>query len=122
MKSTKQIARWLPFGQVAELSAEELHNQMDQGQVQIIDVRTRQEWLSSRIPGAINLAITHFSKSNIESLNLDKKIPTVAICLSAHRSIPAVRQLHQLGFENCQQLKGGMRSWWKNDLPTTTGQ
>lgn len=120
--SINHITRWLPFGKVAELSPEELQQKMEQGQVQIIDVRTRQEWLGSHIPGAINLAITHFSKSNIESLNLDKNIPTVAICLSAHRSIPAVRQLHLLGFKNCQQLKGGMRSWWKNNLPTTTEQ
>ncbi len=119
MISKNHIARWLPFGKVAELSTKALQQKMEQGQVQIIDVRTRQEWRLSHIPGAINLAITHFSESNVESLKLDKNMPTVAICLSAHRSIPAVRQLQRLGFKDCQQLKGGMRSWWKNNLPTT---
>jgi len=40
----------------------------------------------------------------------------VAICLTAHRSIPAVRLLASEGFE-ATQLKGGMLAWRAAGLP-----
>ncbi len=120
--SLKSFAQWIPFGQVLELSAEELWQLMEQSEVQILDVRTRQEWLRSRIQGAINLPITQFNEENVNALNLNKNIKTITICLSAHRSIPAVRQLNKMGFTDCQQLAGGMLAWWKQGLGTTSGE
>lgn len=43
----------------------------------------------------------------------------VAVCLSATRSIPAVRLLQQNGVSNAKQLAGGMRAWLGAGLPTT---
>jgi rhodanese-related sulfurtransferase len=83
---------------------------------QILDVRTALEWRSGRVPGAIHVPITDFS-ARLASLELDKNRPIVAICLSAHRSIPAVRMLQKNGFGNACQLQGGMRSWWKAKFP-----
>jgi rhodanese-related sulfurtransferase len=40
----------------------------------------------------------------------------VAICLTAHRSIPAVRLLRENGFE-ARQLQGGMLAWRAAQLP-----
>ena len=37
--------------------------------------------------------------------------PVVAICLSAHRSIPAARLLRAHGFPDAAQLAGGMLAW-----------
>jgi hypothetical protein len=44
------------------------------------------------------------------TLGLDPSRPVVAICLTAHRSIPAVRLLRNRGFD-AAQLAGGMRAW-----------
>ena len=106
--------RWIPFGRVFELSAEQVaarHHEL-----QIVDVRTKSEFQSGHIFGAQNLPITQFSEVAVRELNLQSDKPVVAVCLSAHRSIPAVRQLRKLGFE-AYQLAGGMQSWRQQNRP-----
>lgn len=109
---------WLPFGQVPEVSAAELNQILSSGQKpQIVDVRTGTEWRNSRIPGAVNVPIQELRR-RLGSLSLDAERPIVAICLSAHRSIPAVRLLRARGFANAVQLQGGMLAWWKAEYAT----
>jgi rhodanese-related sulfurtransferase len=74
------------------------------------------EWRSGHIAGAIHVPITQFG-SRIASLQLDRTRPIIAICRSAHRSIPAVRMLRRHGFKNACQLQGGMLAWWHAGLP-----
>lgn len=112
---------WIPFGSVPEISAAELRNLLESHRTpQIIDVRTRMEWKNSRIRGAVSVPITELPW-RLTDLELDKTRPVVAICLSAHRSIPAVRLLQKAGFENAAQLSGGMKSWWKLGYPAEKG-
>jgi rhodanese-related sulfurtransferase len=123
------IKKWIPLGKVEEISAQQLWAKIQQDGaednpgksaekcVQILDVRSQLEWNTSAIQGSKNLPITQFSQQNIQGLNLDPELPVVAICLSAHRSIPAVRQLKQMGYKQVMQLQGGMKSWWKQKLP-----
>jgi rhodanese-related sulfurtransferase len=115
-----RLGNWWPFGRVPEISAPELAAATGNGTVQILDVRTHAEFRYSRIPGARHLPITHFSSANLDELGLDPGRPVVAICLTAHRSIPAVRHLRELGYD-ARQLKGGMRAWWKTGGPCETG-
>ncbi len=113
---------WLPLGRVPEISARDLHTELTGGQrLQLLDVRTLMEWRSSHIEGAVSVPITSF-RERLADLELDPGLPTVAICLSAHRSIPAVRWLGRAGFANARQLQGGMRAWWKVGLPTASGR
>lgn len=123
------IKKWIPLGKVDEISAQQLWSKIQESEVedsdeknvgkriQILDVRSQLEWSTSAIQGSINLPITQFSQQNIQAFNLDPDLPVVAICLSAHRSIPAVRQLKQMGFKQAMQLQGGMQTWWKRKLP-----
>ena len=105
------ILRWLPFGKVPEMTASEISTQKTA--IQIIDVRSPTEFQADHIQGARNLPITHFSRNAVEALTLNPAKPVVAICLSAHRSIPAVRQLKDMGFD-AYQLAGGMKAWWQH--------
>lgn len=107
-----RVGDWRPFGQVPEISVKELQKKREQGAIQIVDVRTGPEFRRSRIPEATHLPITAFSRHRLDSLELDRERPVVAICLTAHRSIPAVRKLRELGYD-ARQLRGGMRAWWK---------
>jgi rhodanese-related sulfurtransferase len=59
-------------------------------------------------------------RSRIESLKLDPARPVVAICLTAHRSVPAVRLLRERGFD-AVQLSGGMIAWRAARLPEARG-
>ncbi|MGD8842690.1 MAG: rhodanese-like domain-containing protein [Gammaproteobacteria bacterium] len=109
---------WLPVGRVAEITATELHDRLSgRRRVQIIDVRSAAEWRRSHIPGAVSVPIQTL-RHNLAALQLDVHLTIVAICLSAHRSIPAVRLLQAQGFANAVQLKGGMLAWWHKGYPT----
>ena len=111
------LSKWMPFGSVPEIGAVELWRTIESGEVQLIDVRTSQEWRFSAIRGSRNIPITGFNRETVESLELDKTKPVVVICLTAHRSIPAVRILQEMGFEDARQLQGGMAQWWRQKLP-----
>lgn len=105
-------ATWWPFGRVPEMDAKELAQALCDDQIQIVDVRTLLEFRRSRIEGARHLPITKLTRDGIGDLHLDPKRPVVAICLTAHRSIPAVRVLRKMGYD-ARQLRGGMRAWWR---------
>jgi rhodanese-related sulfurtransferase len=114
----KSLFWWWPFGRVAEISAGELHRQLGGGTApQIVDVRSRLEWRRNRIAGAVSVPIPEL-KHRLADLELDSARPIVAICLSAHRSIPAVRLLQSRGYPQAVQLRGGMLAWWRQGLPT----
>lgn len=115
-----RLRDWLPFGRAAEIEPAELDAERTAGRVQLLDVRTAAEFSHSRIPGARHLPIQHFSRRAVDAAGLDPDRPVVAICLSAHRSIPAVRWLRAAGYDACQ-LRGGMRAWWRAGLPTDSG-
>ena len=108
---------WLPIGHVAEITPEELIKEMEipNMSTQLLDVRTRKEWSNDHIKGTINIPITEL-RSKKNELPFIKDKPIVAICLSAHRSIPAVRLLRSQGFRNVSQLSGGMRAWRQHGL------
>jgi rhodanese-related sulfurtransferase len=117
----EKVFWWFPFGRVPEIEAEELAARCDGvTPAQILDVRTRREWRQSRIPNARHATILSLKKQ-LADLGLDPERPVVAICLSAHRSIPAVRLLKFHGFSDVCQLKGGMKAWWAAQLPTEDG-
>jgi len=103
---------WLPFGQVPSITA--AYAVRDLQQYLLIDVRTRQEFNKSHIPGAISIPLHNLKNNRINELPTDK--PILCICLSAHRSKPATRKLIKAGF-NAMELKGGMLAWWKLNLP-----
>lgn len=118
----KRLFWWVPFGSVPEISPADLEVKRSSFKPpSIIDVRTPSEWESSHIEGSINIPITSL-KGEIKNLNIPLNCPVVTICLSAHRSIPAVRLFSLAGFSDVRQLQGGMMSWWKAGLPVTGGQ
>ncbi len=101
---------WLPFGRVPELDAAALAERLARKpQPQLVDVRTHAEFAGGHVRGAVNVPITELA-ARIDALELDPARPVVAICLSGHRSIPAVRLLRQRGFD-AVQLAGGMIAW-----------
>jgi rhodanese-related sulfurtransferase len=111
---------WLPFGRVPEVEPASLAALLDrEPRPQVLDVRTPAEFMRGHVRGAVNVAVTSLP-SRLESLGLDRSRPVVAICLTAHRSIPATRLLRQRGFE-AVQLTGGMLAWRAARLPEEGG-
>jgi rhodanese-related sulfurtransferase len=111
---------WLPFGAVPEVRATRLARDLASAPApQLVDVRTHAEFRAGRIRGAISAPITSLSRA-LPTLGLDPSRRVVAICLTAHRSIPAVRLLRRHGFD-AAQLAGGMLAWRAAGLPEERG-
>ncbi|KAG2389257.1 hypothetical protein C9374_014657 [Naegleria lovaniensis] len=113
---------WWTFGSVPEIDSDTLHQLVQskpEPPPQIIDVRTETEYQEGHIEGSLNCSflpnVFSFS-SRMEQMKLDPSRPVYAICLSAHRSIAAVKWLSRNGY-NAFQLKGGMQEWRRMNKP-----
>ena len=109
---------WLPVGSVPELSAQDLKKEISKTRArpQLLDVRTEMEWRQGAIKDVFLMPVSTL-KSQVETLPFDRTKPVIAICRSAHRSIPAVRILRDAGYLNVRQLQGGMLAWQKLNYP-----
>jgi thioredoxin 1 len=88
--------------------------------IQLIDVRTSQEFIGGHIEGALNIDYNNPSfKSEISKL--DKEKPVLVYCLSGGRSGASVGVFEELGFKNITELDGGMMSWRSAGLPEVSG-
>lgn len=111
---------WLPFGKVPEVPARKLAGDLAAESVpQVLDVRTRTEFRRGHVRGAIWVPIDALPR-RLPELGLERGRPVVAICLTAHRSIPAVRLLQRAGFD-AAQLAGGMLAWRAAGFPEVLG-
>ncbi len=109
---------WFPFGQVPEVRPADLAREMDgESPPFLLDVRSSVEFAAGHLEGAVNVPVTSLQAS-LASLELDPGRRVVAICLSAHRSPPAVRLLRRSGLD-ARQLAGGMLAWWAARLPSS---
>jgi rhodanese-related sulfurtransferase len=112
------IRWWKLHGDPPEVPARELRAMLDTGEPpQLLDVRTRAEFEAGHIEGAISVPLGQL-QDQLDALPLDRNRPVVAICLTAHRSIPAVRMLSRRGYR-VAHLRGGMLAWRRARLPTT---
>ena len=115
-----RVPWWLPFGKVPEIAPAALAERLRaKAPPQLVDVRTAAEFAAGHLRGAVSAPIGSLS-SRLDGLGLDAGRPVVAICLSGHRSIPAVRLLGTRGFE-ASQLAGGMLAWRAARLPEVKG-
>lgn len=85
--------------------------------VLILDVRTREEYASGHVPGAINIPHTEI-EMRLTELGTDLTRPVVVYCERGGRAGKAESQLLAAGFSELRHLEGDMRAWRKNDRPT----
>jgi rhodanese-related sulfurtransferase len=96
-----------PFTRVSVGEAKE---KIDNGDVQIVDVRTPGEYAGGHVPGAIN--IPHMSVvSRKAELAGDKEL--VMICQMGQRSALACEFAASLGFKDLFNVEGGTEAWIK---------
>ncbi len=111
---------WLPIGRVPEIAPEDLARRLAApDRPLVIDVRTALEFRRGHIPGARHVPVQVLA-AILPSLPLGPGATVVAICKTAHRSIPAVRLLRNEGL-NARQLAGGINRWRRRGLPIVRG-
>lgn len=97
--------------QVKTISAKEFKEIIKKPEVQLIDVRTLDEYNAGTIDGAILIDVS--SRNFLEKVQkeLDSSKPVAVFCRSGARSMKAARLLSEKGFPVIYNLKGGMLGW-----------
>jgi thioredoxin len=85
-------------------------------EVQLVDVRTPEEFNGGYIKGAVNMNFNADDfAANIE--RLDKEKPVMVYCKAGGRSARAAEQLKKAGFKKIYDLDGGIMAWENAKLP-----
>ena len=84
--------------------------------VQLIDVRTSEEFNAGHIEGAINIDFKNDEVFYQSFQRLDKKNPVYVYCRSGNRSKKSADKLLEMGFSKVYDLKGGYIGWNLNEL------
>mgnify|MGYP003645184595 CR=1 FL=1 len=79
--------------------------------VQLVDVRTSQEFNAGHIDDAINIDISDPETFTEKVENLDKEKPIYIYCQMGGRSKKASQKLKELGFKNIFDYSGGYGEW-----------
>lgn len=92
------------------ISVEEMDTLLSLEKVQIIDVRTPEEYMGGHIKGAIN--IDYRDKNFMEMLSkVDKTKPVAVYCKKGGRSGACSKIMKKQGFKKIYDLEGGITSW-----------
>jgi rhodanese-related sulfurtransferase len=92
------------------ISAEEYKKAISSGKVQLVDVRTPEEYSSGHIDKAVNINYydPEFKK---QIAKLDKSKPVYIYCRSGSRSQGAAKIMQELGFTSIIDLRGGYMNY-----------
>lgn len=94
------------------ISVKKAKEMIDQGHIQIIDVRTPEEFAGGHIESAVNIDIhSPAFEESIKKLGMDKHY--VVNCQGGGRSATATAYMQKLGFKNAMNLEGGIAAWKK---------
>lgn len=103
-------------GNVAEnVNVEQFATHLDGAQV--LDVRTPGEWSEGIIEGA-TMANIYDADFEEKLKTLDKEKPVAVYCKVGGRSGQAMAKMHEMGFKEVYNLKGGMDAWKGAGKPT----
>lgn len=104
---------------VPSVSAIEFQKELKTDSVQLLDVRTPQEYADGHIAGAKNINVQSDDFGLLAQEELSKDSPVLVYCRSGRRSLTAADILTELGYK-VVNLKGGLIEWKEDGLPTIT--
>lgn len=95
---------------IKDISVEEMQSLLKIDDVQLVDVRTPEEFKTGYIANAQN--IDYYSPTIDEDiLKLDKNKPVIVYCRSGKRSRDCSEKLLEAGFQKIYNLEGGIIQW-----------
>jgi hydroxyacylglutathione hydrolase len=101
----------LPLAEIDQMTVHELKDRDDE--VQIVDVRSPDEWKKGRIPGAKHLFLPELQEKRRE---LDKSAPIAVYCDSGYRASLGTSILQKQGF-NVHNIPGSWQAWVNAKYP-----
>ncbi|MEZ3577176.1 MAG: rhodanese-like domain-containing protein [Muribaculaceae bacterium] len=104
---------------IPSVSAPEFEQQIKVDSVQLLDVRTPEEYAEGHIAGAVNIDVQSDDFQPTARQELSKDSTILVYCRSGRRSLDAAEILARLGYR-VVNLKGGILDWQASGLPVTT--
>ena len=100
-------------GKISTVTASVFADSIDNPGVQLVDVRTPDEFAAGNIPGSVNIDVLtgHFGET--AATMLDKAYTVAVYCRSGNRSKNAAKTLSMMGY-NVVELDGGYNDWVKS--------
>jgi molybdopterin/thiamine biosynthesis adenylyltransferase/rhodanese-related sulfurtransferase len=100
---------------VTEATPQEVQDLL-KGDVQLADVREKNEWDEGHLPGAAFVPKSYLEQWAEDRLPSKDK-PTILYCAGGVRSIMAADTLQKLGYTNVISMSGGFNRWKDSGLP-----
>lgn len=103
--------------QIKEIGTAEAQQQL--GKRIIIDVREYDEYVSSHLPGAINIprGVLEFKIGMVPEC-ANKNGAFLIYCRTSGRAALSAVQLHKIGYTNVVSMNGGFEAWNNEQRPT----
>lgn len=117
--SATQISGCNTNDNIVSVSAREFDKEIKADSVQLLDVRTPQEYAEGHIDGALNINVQSDDFQQMAEKELSKDSTILVYCRSGRRSMNAAQILTDLGYKVIN-LKGGIIEWKESGLPVTT--
>ena len=105
---------------IVSVSTSDFATKIKADSVQLVDVRTPQEYAEGHIDGALNINVQSNDFQQIVDKELSKDSTILVYCRSGRRSLDAAKILKKIGYK-VVNLKGGIIEWEEDGLPVTTG-
>lgn len=102
-------------GKREDVSIDEFIKRQAEG-VQIVDVRTDQEWSEGHVPGAVHVPINELRADHPGLAGIDKGKPVYFVCAVGGRSSKATDQMSRAGW-HAVNVQGGTQAWIAKGQP-----
>ena len=98
----------LPITDLDQMSVQELKAALPPLDLQVVDVRSPDEWQGGHVPGATYIFLPELEK---KAERLDKKKPVAVYCDSGYRASLATSLLRRDGFTQVHNVPGSWKAW-----------
>jgi rhodanese-related sulfurtransferase len=101
---------------ISTISVADAKAMLDKGGVVFLDVRTKKEYRSGHVPGAIHLQ-RGLIEFKVEKTLTDKNATIIVYCKTGGRSSLATYTLVRMGYKNVKNMDGDWKVWAKAGYP-----
>jgi rhodanese-related sulfurtransferase len=99
---------------VQSISPKQARELIDQGKLDVVDVREPNEWSNGHLPGSRLVPLARLRGSPKSALPRDG---VIFVCAAGVRSQTAAKLALENGLSNVYNLTGGTRGWAREGLP-----
>ena len=99
------------------------HEQWQQAQPFVLDVRPPSQYDEAHIPGAVNMPLAELGENSdhLSVLPRDLDAPILSVCQRGNASLSGLLYLKSLGYRNVRSLNGGTLAWREKGFSTDPG-